>query len=222
MTTDTHPDELELFEYVEGDLDEGRVGAVAAHVASCPRCAEELRLLEAGKAALRDSALLQLPELRRKRVLAELPRQRERRPVFSSRRLVAVLAPVAAVVAIAIAITNADFGSNGDAEQAAAPAVALEANDAAREDSASGAAAAEPGAAAPGEAADAAEALEAAPAPVVAEVEGPPAEVARFLREAGFDARVRAGEVEVVGADPKAVELALLDYAHGDVRVVVR
>jgi hypothetical protein len=136
--------------------------------------------------------------------------------MFSRKRLLAVLTPVAAVAAIAIAISSADFGSNGNDEQAAAPAPAeLES---ARDDA--GADVAAPSGAAEPEAAG--EALQAAPVPtLVAEVEGPPSEVARFLREAGFDARVRNGVVEVIGAERAAVELALIGYAGGDVRVVV-
>jgi hypothetical protein len=35
MVTGTHPEEIELFDYVEGDLPEARRAEIGAHVESC-------------------------------------------------------------------------------------------------------------------------------------------------------------------------------------------
>jgi len=122
VTTTMHPDDLELFEYVEGDLDEARRLHVAAHLAACERCAAEVQLLEEGKQALRESPLLALPPKTKDALLRGLPRQveRERTPFsFSPRRLVAVLVPVAAVAIAVTAIVSTT--GNGESERAAAP-----------------------------------------------------------------------------------------------------
>jgi hypothetical protein len=95
------------------------------------------------------------------------------------------------------------------------PAPAEEA--APREESTPGekAAPAEDGAPAP----SAAQSFDAA-APV-ARVAGPPAEIVRLLRKAGFEAKTREGAVEVTGADPDAVRRALSKRPAGDVAVLV-
>jgi hypothetical protein len=224
-----HPEDLDLFELVEGELDGERAAQVRAHVAACARCAEEVRLLEAGKEALRTARLLELPEPRLRRLLVALPRQeRERGVPHRRRRVFYVLAPVAAAVAVVLAVTSGDFGGGGGEERAAAPppAEAAEAPaDAAKagaepteEASALAAPSAEPSPAATGGAAG--EALEAS-APL-AMVAGPPEDVAAVLREAGLQAAVVDGSVEVTGADRAAVERALAGRETGDVAVFVR
>jgi anti-sigma factor RsiW len=215
-----HPDDLELFEYVEGDLDEGRRPGVAAHVAVCERCAEEVRLLEAGKQALRESPLLALPPKTKDALLRGLPRQAERERVrlsLSPRRLVAVLAPVA-VVAVAVTVVLSTTG-NGEEERAAAPAepAAAQALKSAEEEVGGVASEAAP---VPEPAGDAAAPSLGATAPLRA-VAGPPEEVAAFLRGQGFDASVVDGTVEVRGADQAAVEEALAGRPSGDVPVVL-
>ena len=86
MTTSTHPDDIDLFDYVEGDLDQEQHADVAAHIAACPSCADHVRLLERGKGALRESALLHLPPKRRSALLGGLPDQPRERRAPGSRR----------------------------------------------------------------------------------------------------------------------------------------
>ena len=221
MTTAMHPDDLELFEYVEGDLEPARRPEVAAHVAACGRCAEEVRFLEAGKEALRATPLLQLPQTRRKAILSGLPRQaeRERRgfSFLSTKRLVAVLTPVAAVVAV-VAIL-ASTGGNGESEEAAAPAPQeLARASKSADEPGAGAAEAAPAEAAPVEGAPS---FGAAPPSALRAVSGTPDEVADFLRGRGFDASVVKGTVEVRGAEPAALEQVLAELPDGGVQVVV-
>jgi outer membrane biosynthesis protein TonB len=288
MTTMIHPEDLELFEYVEGELEEPRRLEVEIHLSSCGQCAEEVRLLETGKAALRAAPLLSLSEERRRLIFAGLPRQTERRPlVLSPKRLIAILTPVAAAALVAGVLVSTGGGDNerlagpavGEASQAdqegraaaeplqtapaqdtgapeevatpdaappeeaavppeeapaaqpppaeeAAPAdepveqpdPPAPAEDAApREESGPGekAAPAEQGAPAP----SAAQSFDAA-APV-ARVAGPPAEVVRIRRKAGFEAKARDGAVEVTGADPDAVRRALSKRPAGEVAVLI-
>ena len=249
MTTTMHPDDLELFEYVEGDLDETRRLHVAAHLAACERCAAEVQLLEEGKQALRESPLLALPPKTKDALLRGLPRQaeRERAPFsFSPRRLVAVLVPVA-VAAIAVTAIVSTTG-NGESERAAAPPepAAAEALKSVEETSAAAAPTAEAAPAEPAAAealksaeetgAAAAPTAEAAPAAEPAQdaatpslgaaaqvrsVAGPPGEVVALLREKGFDASVVEGAVQVRGADPASVEQVLADRPDGDVPVAL-
>lgn len=219
MTTMMHPDDLELFEYVEGDLDDARRPDVAVHLASCERCAGEVRLLEAGKQALREAPLLSLPPKGTEALLRGLPRQTERARVpfsFSPRRLVAVLAPVAAV-AVAVGVIVSTTG-NREEERAAVPAEAPAAQ-ALKSTEEVGGVAAEAAPAPEEPAGDAAAPSLAAGA--FRAVAGPPEEVAAFLREGGFDASVVEGAVEVRGADPTAVEQALAGRPDGDVAVVI-
>ena len=213
MTTSTHPDDIDLFDYVEGDLDDEQHADVAGHVATCTSCAEHVRLLQRGKGALRESALLQLPAKRRSVLFGDLPEQpRERRaPALSPKRLVAILVPVAAVLVVAVVLTTGN-GTSSQPEQAAVPAAAE------AQDKAAGAVPA------PGSASDAGAPLaaQAAEAPPLLEVDGPPAEVVRILTEAGFQATRANGRVTVVGADPAAVKLALFGRPEGDVAVYAR
>ena len=224
MTTTMHPDDLELFEYVEGDLDEARRLHVAAHLAACERCAAEVQLLEEGKQALRESPLLALPPKTKDALLRGLPRQveRERTPFsFSPRRLVAVLVPVAAVAIAVTAIVSTT--GNGESERAAAPPEPAAA-EALKSVEGTGSAAVEAPAA---EAAPAAEPAQDAATPSlgaaaqVRSVLGPPREVVALLREKGFDASVAEGAVQVRGADPASVEQALAKRPDGDVPVVL-
>jgi hypothetical protein len=193
---DRHPEDVELFSLVEGDpVDPG----VAEHVARCAQCAETVRQLETGKAALRAAPLLHLPPRRRESVLGGLPKREPWRP----KRLLAVLAPVAALAAVVGVLATSVGGNGGGAEEAAAPAA---------EDEAAG-----------GEAAPAATApqLE-SDAPPFASVQGPPARVVEVLREAGLEARVVDGTVEVRGASERELRLALAALALGDVPVHLR
>lgn len=218
MSADTHPHEIELFELVEGDLDDERRCEVAAHVAACASCADQIRLLEAGRDALREAPLLYPPERKREAFFERLPRQLERRgPAFSPKQLLAVLVPVAAIAAVVAVVTSSDgTGGAGMNERSAAPAETASALHAQEKS----------GAGSGGEAAPSADAQASAPeaagAPV-RQVAGPAEQVASLLREKGFDAHVVAGDVEVRGgASPSAVERALEDLRSGSVRVFVR
>jgi hypothetical protein len=154
-----------------------------------------------------------LPERRRRSFLDSLPEQpRERRLAFSPKRLVAVLTPVAAVLAVVLVVTT----NNGSGERAAEPQAVPAAADLQEKGSAEGQEAAAPPA-------DEAPPLEsAAAAPPALELEGPPAEIARVLVEAGFDARVENGAVVVTGAEPGQVRQALFGRPRGGVPVYVR
>jgi hypothetical protein len=200
-----HPADVELLELVEDDLPGERRSAVSAHVAGCARCAESLRLLEVGRAALREAPRLELAPERREAIVAGLPQQEPAR--VSRRRLVAVLAVVVAAAALAaVAVVTGPGIDIGDGQEEAA--MATEAADAAGE--------AVPEAA-PADEEDRSSALSQARS-----VAGPPGDVAEFLRRRGFDARVVGDHVEVRDADPDAVERALADRRPGAVRVVVR
>lgn len=199
-----HPEDVELLELVEEELPAERRSAVFTHVAACPRCADSVRLLEAGKAALRDAPRFELSPRVRAGIVTGLP-QREP-PRLSRRRLVAVLATVAVVAALAaVAVVTGPNVGVGGGEEEGAPAAA-ETSPALEE---------------VGEAGE--ERSADASATLYAErlVAGPPAEVAEFLRDRGFDARVVGDHVEVRNADQQAVEEALADRRSGSVRVVV-
>jgi anti-sigma factor RsiW len=196
MVSGTHPDEIQLLDYVEGDLDPASRGVVDAHLAGCAECAEQISRLEAGREALRGAPMLEAPA----GLLGELPEQvRPARRSFRPRRAIAVLAPVAAIAGVVaiVATTNPD-GSNGDDE--AARAVAAETAQAQE-----------------GGGQELAPAFDAA---VVRSVAGPAREVVQVLLAKGFEARRLDGRVEVRGATPETVEIALEDRPNGPVEVI--
>ena len=218
MTTTRHPDDLELFDFVEGDLEEARRLEVTAHVAACERCAAEVRLLEAGKQALRESPYLELPAGGRAALLRGLPRQpRAERPSFrfARRRLLTALAPVAVIVAVVLVLTNT--GGNGS-ERGAVPTPSGLSEQMKSSGEANSAAEAAPQAAAP---ADQGAQAVAPPQAPIRSVAGPAEHVAAFLRKRGFDARAAAGHVEVRGAESAAIEQALAGRPAGAVAVVL-
>ena len=43
MVAETHPHDIELFEYVEDEPPQARRGEIAAHLATCDVCAEQVR-----------------------------------------------------------------------------------------------------------------------------------------------------------------------------------
>jgi anti-sigma factor RsiW len=226
MMAGNHPSDLELLEHVEGELDQEAADTLRAHIASCDACATAVAALERARSALHSSPLLELSARRRELILAGLPKQeRERRPLLdflsSPRRLVYVLAPVAAVAIAVVALTSTlgDGGGGRDAERSAeAPPPAEAAPEAAQAQADAGA---EAGGATGGAAEEAAPAIESAVAPVVS-VAGPPEEVVASLREEGLQAKVVNGAVEVTGATAEAVRRALEGRPRGDVPVYVR
>jgi hypothetical protein len=202
--TGTHPDELALLAYVE---EEPRDPAVAAHVTACPACTEQVRLLEAGRDALRSAQLLELPEERRARILASLPPRRDPWAALAPfKRVLVVAGPVAAVAALVVVFVAVGNLGGGDDEEGAAPAEATmqDAGAAPEAESAEG---------------GGTELLREAP---LRKVRGPAREIARELRAQGFAARLEKDSVVVTGANPAEVELALRDRPAGAVAVFVR
>jgi len=65
MVAEMHPHAIELVEYVEDELPQARREEIAAHLATCGVCAEQVELAAAGREALRGTELLELPEDRR-------------------------------------------------------------------------------------------------------------------------------------------------------------
>ena len=204
MVTGTHPEDVVLFDYVEGDLPERQRAELEVHLASCAQCAEQVARVQAGREALRAARPLEFAAHRRDAVLRELASQQRparRTPLFTGRRLLAVLAPAAAVAAAVVAITMTGGGPNEEAAGTGAGAgVALE--ESAPEDA------------------------RAAPAPLVAEGTAPA--VARALRREWLDARVVGDHVEVRNATRAEVKQALasrrsnsLSTEDGRVEIVI-
>jgi anti-sigma factor RsiW len=197
MVAGTHPDDLELFDYVEGDLPEARLAEVQAHVAGCEVCATQVRKVEVGRDALRESQFMHLPERRGEAVFMNLPTKAPEpgtRRSLSPKQLLAVLTPLIVIAAVVGALVNS--GSNGS-EQSAGTA------------GSGGGAVAQDNTGAE---------LERAP---VRRVVGPAAEVSSELKKKGFSAQVLDDRVVVTGATRKAVRQALADRGPGDVVIVV-
>jgi anti-sigma factor RsiW len=208
MMDGAHPNELDLLAYVEEDLPESRKAAVAEHVAGCQACADSVRQLETARQVLRSAPPLELPAASRAGVLARLPARAPRRRL---RWLPAAVAPALAAAAVLAVVTGVvltvDWNGREQEEGAAlAPAPAEQATS-------------EAGAGAGAEEAeqDDTRALSSA----LRSVQGPPRDVALFLRRQGFDARVVDSTVRVRNADPDAVMRALADRPDGPVRIEV-
>jgi anti-sigma factor RsiW len=186
MVTGTHPEDVELFDYVEGELAGGRRAEVEVHLASCARCAERIASVDAGRAALRAAQALEFPAARRQAVLRALPAQPRARggiPWLSPRRALVVLVPVAAVAAAVVAIVTA--GGGGGNEEGAAVAGQTVVHGAP----------------------ESAGALDKQAARL--RVGGPARDVADSLRERGFEARVVGTHVEVRNATRAEVKRVL-------------
>jgi putative zinc finger protein len=204
MVTEAHPEDVELFDYVEGDLAAGEHARVEAHLASCPRCAERVALVQSGRETLRASQSLELPERSRGELLAGLPsRPRDRRwREFSLGRALALVTPIAAAVAVAVALSTT--GGNGDENAAMADtsqAAATATPEAAQGDTGGGQ-----------ELRGKDERLSFA---------GPAADVAADLRAQGIDAVALADRVEVRNATRAEVIRALQGRRDGSVRVII-
>jgi len=200
MVAETHPHDIELFEYVEDELPRRRREEIAAHLETCGVCEEQVELASAGRKALRETELLELPDARREEILRSLPRQdeapRERHGFFSKELLigVAVLLVVAAFTAVLVR-----SGGNSGQESSAGGTAAEDAT--------------ATGGAGGGQAAEARSALFSS---------GPAAAVAEDLRRKGFDAVLEKDRVVVHGATKRQVREALADRGPGDVEIVVK
>jgi anti-sigma factor RsiW len=206
-----HPDELELLSYVEEELPADARRDVVEHLVACRACAESVRRLEAGRDALRASPLLELPEERRREVLAGLPERRDPwRPFRPVRRAILVAAPVAAAAAFLGVFVFAAVQGGGGGDEADSAGEAAQVEDAG-------------GGAEAGSAQDAETSVQALreQGDLVRSVAGPPAEVVRILRREGIRAQVVEGAVV---ADSRAgeVEAALAGRPTGPVEVYVR
>jgi hypothetical protein len=202
MVAETHPHDIELFEYVEDELPQARRDEVAAHLTTCGVCAERVRQAAAGRDALRETTLLELPKDRHEEILRKLPAPKgspgERRGFFSKQLLagIAVLLVVAALAAVLVK-TGGNSGmesSAGGTAGGAAEATATGAGGGKNED------------------AQAADLL----------AGGSPEDVAGDLQRKGFDASVQKDRVVVHGATKAQVREALADRGPGDVEVVVK
>jgi hypothetical protein len=203
-----HPEELELLAYLEGELDGPRRGEVASHLETCDRCAQDLRSVEAGRAALRSAPMLELPAGRLDTLLAPLPSSVAAPPSLIRRAL-----PVAAALVAVAAVAGGAFvlgTSDGGDEDAAGVA----------QDEASSAGGGAEAATTDGASTD--ERQSAPSSGKAALVAGSPTNVARRLRRDGFDARAVNGRVIVRGATAAEVRKALETFDPGPVRVVVR
>ena len=201
MVTGTHPEEIELFDYVEGDLPEGRRVEVETHLAACAECSEQISRVQAGRDALRESQFLQLPPRRREGVFMNLPERRRdvrRSPALSPKQLLAILTPIAAVAAVAVALVSSGGTNNENAGSAAQTTSGAAAAEGAQQDSTS--------ATAQGK---------------LRAVAGPADEVATQLRSKGIDARVVKRRVEVRNATRQEVDAALGNRRAGKVEIVI-
>lgn len=214
-----HPDELELFSFVEEELDDDGRHEVSEHLVACRSCTEQVRRLEAAREALRAAPLLELSDERRTEIVAALPERPDPwRRLRPARRILVVAAPVAAAAAVAGALVLAgtqlrggDNEEGASADVAATREAATDATGGAAEDDAA------PQAAVPG-------------AVFVRYAEGPAEEVVRVLREAGITAEVDSTGAVVADARPgevrralaRQMRRALADRPEGDVAVWAR
>jgi anti-sigma factor RsiW len=234
MMAEIHPTEIELLDYVEGDVDTSASGVLRAHVEACSACSATVAELERARATLRGAPLLELPATRADAMLRRLPRQEPDRPTWfeqlrSPRRLALVLAPTAALAAAVVAIVVvAGNGDEAGREAAPPPAVAdeLKAEAGAEADSSASATEAAPleqpleeaaplEEPAPPAAEPPAEEATGGPLPV-ATLAGQPEAIAKILRQAGFTVQVDDGVVTVAGAPEADVAKALEDLPAGD------
>ena len=117
-----HPSEVTLLSYVEDDLTPDTRQDVVEHLVACRECADHVRRLETGRAALRSAPPLELSEERRAEMLAALPDRHPRRSLSDYvRRGLLIAAPVAVAAGLAAVVftTDPQFGGGDDDEGAA-------------------------------------------------------------------------------------------------------
>jgi anti-sigma factor RsiW len=213
MVTGMHPEDVDLFDYVEDDLPQRRRAELEGHLASCARCAEQVARVHAGRDALREAQVLKLSQRGWDAIFVDLPAQpraRRRRGWSSSKQVVAVAAPLAALVAVVVALATLD-GNGGDqseaggAAQPASPTAGVEAGGGGGQEAAEDRATKER----------------------LLFANGPAADVASALRAQGLDAEVVGKHVEVRNATRAEVRQALegpqaLESSRdGSVRIVI-
>ena len=214
--TEKHPDEITLLSFVEQELGEDARRDVGEHLVACRTCADQVRRLEAGRDVLKAAPLLELPERRRKEIIAALPERRDPWRMFRpARRILVIAAPVAAAAALAgvFVLAGSPFPEGGGDDESAAERADAGGQGAAAEDMSTGAAQAQTP-----------QTLDKAPpnATFVRFAQGPPAAVVRALGEDGIEAEVDPDGNVVADARPVDVEAALADRPEGDVPVYVR
>ena len=200
MVSETHPHDIELFEYVEGDLTAARRDEIAAHLAACDVCAEQVELATAGRQTLRDVGLTELPEGRRDEILRNLPRQEPEQALRERVGFPKGLLVGLAVLLVVAAFTAVLVKGGGNSMESSAGAT----GGGAAEATATG-----------GGGLDAAHAADLS-------ASGSPEAVAEELRRRGFKASVQQDRVVVHGATKAQVREALADRGPGDVEVVVK
>ena len=199
MVAETHPHDIELFEYAEEELPEARREEIAEHLATCSVCAEQVRQAAAGREALRETMLLELPEGRREEILRNLPepeRSTGKRRGFFSKQLLAGIAALLVVAALTAVLVKTG-GNSG------------------MESSAGGSAGAAEATATSGGGVEDAQTAELF-------ASGPAEDVADDLQRKGFKATLQKDRVVVHGATKAQVREALADRGPGDVKVVVK
>jgi len=103
--------EILLHALLDGELDAGHARQVEAHVASCPRCAAELRALRRMQAALADADLrYKAPPALRRRIEAALPQPRvtSRRSLLQGFAAGSMVSALAATGLVAIVLRKDD------------------------------------------------------------------------------------------------------------------
>jgi hypothetical protein len=202
----THPEDLELLDFVEGDLPRARADEVAGHVERCTLCERAVHELQAGRAATHTAARLELSPPARDRITEAISgeRQHPRKSWFARVRPAALVAAAVLVLGSFVGLVAYQARDGGGDDQGAA-ADAGAGQTGAAENSGGGQGVLEPSADEP-----------------VASVGGTPRTVARALRRDGFDARVADGRVIVRGAAAEAVQGSLSDRKPGPVDVFVR
>ena len=220
----THPSDLELFEYVEGELDEPSAARIQLHVDGCPICAAAIAESGRGRDALRASPVLELPDSARQTLRDQLGEQEpapERPRRWSPGRLAAILAPIAAV-AVAAVVAVVVVTGNDDKAQKANPEAALATAAGAATAPSADASVAGTTAAAETAAADSSSAIESTVAPIlVRKVSGPADEVVALLRKAGLTAATTQDGITVTDSDATTVDRVLDGRQKGSVAVFV-
>jgi anti-sigma factor RsiW len=209
-----HPDELALLSFVEEELDDAGRQEVSEHLVACRACSGQVRRLEAGRAALRASPLLELPAERRDEIMAALPERRDPwRRFRPARRVLVVAAPVAAAACLVgvFVLAGTQLGGGGDDDESAGSALESSADERGEE-----------GAPAAGQ--DAVTTVQELdqPAGFVRAVQGPPADVVRLLRREGIEAEAAQDGSVRAEARRVDVEAALAGRPAGDVAVYVK